>query len=194
MRVAITDFGLSQALDADAAASRGGHERVGSVSYMAPEQILGLASSPATDVFAFGVVLFEMLCAELPFLCDDGSRQAALARLLQKPVPPSQLRADVPPALDRLVLRCLMEKPEDRFASAAEALAVLEEAAATHRPSAIYPRPLVTARGTLPSARGALHGASATDVHRIEGLAWPSSGELGSRELPFVSVASLFKA
>jgi eukaryotic-like serine/threonine-protein kinase len=182
LRVTITDFGLSQSLDGDAAASRGGNERVGSVSYMAPEQILGQHLSPATDLFAFGVVLFEMLCAELPFACDDGSRQTALARLVQKPVAPSQLRPEVPPALDRLVLRCLMEKPEDRFASAEETLAMLDEAAATHRPSAIYARPLA-------STRGAPRGASG-----LEGFAWARSHELDSSEVPLVSIAALFKA
>jgi serine/threonine protein kinase len=187
MRVTITDFGLSQALDGDAAASGGGNERVGSVSYMAPEQILGLHLSPATDLFAFGVVLFEMLCAELPFACDDGSRQTALARLVQKPVAPSQLRPDVPSALDRLVLRCLMEKPEDRFASAEETLAVLDEAAATHRPSAIYARPLVNTRGAQDASSGA-------DVRRVDGLAWARPRHLDSSEVPLVSVAALFKA
>jgi serine/threonine protein kinase len=187
MRVTITDFGLSQTLEGDAAASRGGNERVGSVSYMAPEQILGLHLSPATDLFAFGVVLFEMLCAELPFACDDGSRQTALARLVQKPVAPSQLRPEVPLALDRLVLRCLMEKPEDRFASAEETLTMLNEAAATHRPSAIYPRPLASTRGTP-------QGAGGPDARRVDGLAWISSGALDGSEVPLVSVAALFKA
>jgi len=187
MRVTITDFGLSQALEGDGAASRGGNERGGSVSYMAPEQILGKSLSPATDLFAFGVVLFEMLCAELPFACDDGSRQTALARLGQKPVAPSQLRPEVPPALDRLVLRCLMEKPEDRFASAEETLAMLDEAAATHRPSAIYARPLASTRGAQEAAIGA-------DVRRVEGLAWARSRDLDSGEVPLVSVAALFKA
>jgi eukaryotic-like serine/threonine-protein kinase len=186
MRVTITDFGLSQALEGDAAASRGGNERGGSVSYMAPEQILGQHLSPATDLFAFGVVLFEMLCAELPFACDDGSRQTALARLGQKPVAPSQLRPEVPSALDRLVLRCLMEKPEDRFASAEETLAMLDEAAATHRPSAIYTRPLASTRGAQETGSDA--------VRRVEGLAWARSRDLDSGEVPLVSVAALFKA
>jgi serine/threonine protein kinase len=138
-RIAITDFGLSQALGADAQAVRAGHERVGSVSYMAPEQILGHELSPATDIFAFGVVLFEMLCAQLPFAGHGATRQTALRRLSQKAVPPSQLRPEVGPALDRLVASCLMERPEDRCASAEQALAMLEDAVTVYRPSAIYP-------------------------------------------------------
>lgn len=138
LRIAITDFGLSQALGGDMSAPRFiGQERVGSVSYMAPEQILGQELTPATDLFAFGVVLFEMLCGTLPFECDGRTKQTAMRRLLQHPPAPSQRRPEVGPALDALVLRCLMVNPADRFASAAETLHALDEGAETSRPSSI---------------------------------------------------------
>jgi serine/threonine protein kinase len=140
LRIAITDFGLSQALDDDAHVSGSSRERVGSVSYMAPEQILGLALGPATDLFAFGVVFFEMLCGKLPFRCEASTKQSSLRRLTQTPTPPSELRAEVGPALDRLVLRCLMDRREDRFASAEETLLSLEQAVDTSRQSAILPK------------------------------------------------------
>jgi serine/threonine protein kinase len=159
LRIAITDFGLSQALDGEACSSRFGQERVGSISYMAPEQILGQALSPATDLFAFGVVLFEMLCRELPFANDGSKRQTAPRRLAQRAVPPSQLRPEVAPALDRLVQRCLMEKPEDRCASAEQALAMLEDAVAAGRPSAIYARVRSSANRTgLAESSGVAEG------------------------------------
>jgi eukaryotic-like serine/threonine-protein kinase len=140
LRIAITDFGLSQALDDDASANGGSRERVGSVSYMAPEQILGLELGPATDLFAFGVVFFEMLCGKLPFSCEAATKQSALRRLAEQPLAPSQFRSEVGPALDRLVLRCLMERREDRFASAEETLLSLDEAAVAPRPSGIMPK------------------------------------------------------
>jgi serine/threonine protein kinase len=141
LRVAITDFGLSRELSLEGDTPRlAGQERVGSVSYMAPEQILGKPLSAATDLFAFGVVMYEMLCGLLPFVCEGSTKETALRRLRQRPLPPSQLRPEVGPALDRLVLRCLMERPEDRFASAEEVRSMLEEAAAPSRPSAIYER------------------------------------------------------
>jgi serine/threonine protein kinase len=139
LRIAIMDFGLSQALG-DEGSARFGRERVGSVSYMAPEQILGHELSPATDLFAFGVVLYEMLCSVLPFSSDRVPEPTALRRLSQRAPAPSQLRPEIEPALDRLVLRCLMEKPEDRWESAAQALAALEEVVTTGRPSTIRPK------------------------------------------------------
>jgi eukaryotic-like serine/threonine-protein kinase len=125
-QVRIMDFGLSARLDQDGGRTSA-RERVGSASYMAPEQLQGLALGPATDLFAFGVVLFEMLCGTLPFASEGSATQRAPRRIGERAVAPSALRPELGPTLDRFVLRCLMEKPEDRFASADEALAELRE-------------------------------------------------------------------
>lgn len=129
-RVAITDFGLSQSLrDEPPGSCVGGLSRVGSVPYMAPEQILGGELGPWTDVFGFGVVLFEMLCGRLPFVPDGASpRDTAIRRLRQRAEAPSNVRAGVWPALDDFVLRCLKEDPDERYRHAGEALAALEAA------------------------------------------------------------------
>jgi serine/threonine protein kinase len=177
LRIAITDFGLSQALDAEPEGSNGRKERVGSVSYMAPEQILGQELSPATDLFAFGVVLYEMLCGELPFGTEGTAKQIALRRLSQRAMPPSQRRPEVGPALDRLVLRCLMEKPEDRFSSAEQTLAMLDAAAAASRTSAFYPSAWGGgSRGAAPESSGI------GEVHAVDGAAWNASGDVGPSE------------
>jgi serine/threonine protein kinase len=133
VRIAITDFGLSQSLNEDSrAVGTGGQERVGSVPYMAPEQILGHELGPETDLFGFGVVLFEMLCGRLPFAHEGHNpKQTAIRRLTQRVVPPSHWRAEVWPALDELVLRCLKEKPRDRYAHAGQVLATLDAAEAS---------------------------------------------------------------
>lgn len=171
--ITITDFGLSRELGGDGE-QRAGHERVGSVSYMAPEQIMGGRLGAATDLFAFGVVVYEMLCGLLPFVCEGSSiRQTVMRRSCQRPPPPSERRPDVVPALDRLVLRCLMEKPEDRFASADEARAMLEDAVAPLRPSAIYERARLGV-ATPPPANG---GAEASADWRS---GWDRSGGLST--------------
>lgn len=170
LRTAITDFGLSRELGAEGELPRlGGPERVGSVSYMAPEQLVGGPLSAATDMFAFGVVLYEMLCGLLPFLCEGTTREIALRQLRLQPLPPSQLRPEVGPVLDRLVLRCLMERPEDRFGSAEEAIAMLDEAAAPLRPSAIYERGWP---GALRESNGVAELSE--DRHSV----WDRSGEV----------------
>ena len=139
-RVTIMDFGLSALLDRDNGARCSARERVGSASYMAPEQLHGREVGPATDVFAFGVVLFEMLCGTLPFAGDRSTTQHAPRRVGERPIAPSSLRPEVGPALDRFVSRCLMEKPEDRFPSAAEALLELHDVS-NDRSSGVALRP-----------------------------------------------------
>jgi eukaryotic-like serine/threonine-protein kinase len=127
LHVTITDFGLSQALDEHARALGGGRqERVGSLAYMAPEQILGHDLGPETDIFGFGVVLYEMLCGRLPFVADgELPRDVALRRLTERAEPPRRQRGSIPLALERLVLRCLELAPSARFASAGSVLDAL---------------------------------------------------------------------
>jgi hypothetical protein len=131
LHITITDFGLSQALDEHARAMGGGRqERVGSIAYMAPEQILGQDLGPETDVFGFGVVLFEMLCGRLPFIPEgDSPRDMALRRLNERAAPPSCYRREIPAGLEALVLRCLEFGREARYRSATEVLAALDAAA-----------------------------------------------------------------
>lgn len=139
-RVTIMDFGLSALLDREDGARCSARERVGSASYMAPEQLHGHEVGPATDLFAFGVVLFEMLCGTLPFASEGSTTQHALRRVGERAIAPSSLRPDVGPGLDRFVSRCLMEKPEDRFPNAAEALLELHDVS-TARASGVAVRP-----------------------------------------------------
>lgn len=124
-RVAITDFGLSRSLDGRGrAVGTGAEKRVGSLAYMAPEQLAGGELGPATDLFGFGVVLFEMVSGALPFLPERDGATGALRRA-PRAVPPSSVKPGVPRSLDDIVLRCLSEKPEHRFASTGDVLAAL---------------------------------------------------------------------
>jgi serine/threonine protein kinase len=108
----IVDFGLARAT---ASRSRRVRPLTGSLPYMPPEQILGRSPSVQNDVFAFGVVLFQMLTGELPFPSSQPSTTSSIVRRLSAQAPrPSQLAHDVPRWLDDLVLGC-MTHPDHRF-------------------------------------------------------------------------------
>jgi serine/threonine protein kinase len=126
-QVVIMDFGLARLHGAEErSASNDSAQFAGSVAYMAPEQVEGRRNiGPEADVFAFGVVLFEMLTGQLPFVGDSPWTTATL-RLTQRAVAPSRLRAGLPVRLDAFVLKCLHRHPEDRFRDAREALKAFE--------------------------------------------------------------------
>ena len=95
---------------------------LGTAAYMAPEQALGRAVDQRADVFAFGVVLYEMLCGRRPF--DGATGTEIMAAILKdEPLP---LPESVPAQLRQIVGRCLHKAPAERFASAREVLAALQ--------------------------------------------------------------------
>jgi serine/threonine-protein kinase len=99
--------------------------------YMAPEQILGEPPSRPLDVFALGVVLYEMIAAVRPF-SPEGAAPGEVARRIRTAVP-SPLHAhvpDVPRPIERVALRCLAKRPEDRYASGSALESALEDALA----------------------------------------------------------------
>ena len=94
---------------------------LGTVRYMAPEQVEGRAVDARTDIFAFGAVLYEMLTGRKAF---DGKTQASLIAAIMnvEPTPVSALAPIAPRALDRLVSRCLAKDPDDRWQTAHDLL------------------------------------------------------------------------
>jgi hypothetical protein len=120
----IMDFGLAQTLEE--AASLGPLTGIGAGShgYMAPEQVDNLPLGPETDLFAFGVVMYEMLTGRLPF-ARDGLQTSTSSLPDQIATPPSQVRADLPPELDAFVLKCLSACPSQRYRTAERALVAL---------------------------------------------------------------------
>ena len=120
--VKILDFGVAKVLD-DAFLTRS-DEILGTVEYMAPEQILGEELGQAVDLYAVGVVIYELLAGTLPF-AGDSPATLVYHQLNEDPQPPSFHNPAVPTSLDRLVLQLLEKLPEDRFASAGEALSDL---------------------------------------------------------------------
>ena len=115
-RVLITDFGIAKLRDDTDLTQTG--TLLGTAKYLAPEQVEGGPVDGRTDVYALGIVLYETVCGRPPFSADSQTA-TALARLTTDPVPPSRLRADVPPSLERVILRCLARDPAGRWPSAA---------------------------------------------------------------------------
>jgi len=131
-RVKVLDFGLAKLVQSDshlgdtlaATQSLGlsvAGEVVGTAPYMAPEQIRGDAVDARTDLFSFGVLLYELTCGMRPFA---GNRFADVSSaILRDPPPPlSGLRADVPADLERIIERCLAKHPRERFQTALDVL------------------------------------------------------------------------
>jgi eukaryotic-like serine/threonine-protein kinase len=136
----VTDFGIAKALsasrtrDGDALATThssltqaGGS--IGTPAYMAPEQAVGAEVDHRADIYAWGVVAYELLAGAHPFAGKANSSQMIAAHLAETPVPLTQRNADVPPALDALVQRCLAKDAAHRPASADEVLQSLESVA-----------------------------------------------------------------
>jgi eukaryotic-like serine/threonine-protein kinase len=128
-RVVITDFGIARSVcSSNEAGTIGG--MVGTPAYMAPEQVEAVRDvDQRADVYALGVMLFEMLTGQLPF---DGSSAilVAAARLTQPAPDPRSIRPELDARLAEVVARCLARRPDDRLSSAGEVLAALAPLAA----------------------------------------------------------------
>ncbi len=111
-KVKIMDFGLAKVRGTDQLTKAGA--TLGTAAYMSPEQAKGEKIGQTTDIWSFGVVLFEMLTGELPFKAEY--EQAVIYNILnEKQIPPSSLRSDISDSLNRIIDRCLEKNPSDRF-------------------------------------------------------------------------------
>jgi eukaryotic-like serine/threonine-protein kinase len=116
--VKLVDFGIAKLTAYSQEDSEPGHELRGKVAYMAPEQIRLEPLDRRADVFAAGILLYLLTTGRHPFRCAD-QQTTALAIISDEPVPrPSTVREGYPAKLERVVLRALAKKPEDRYATA----------------------------------------------------------------------------
>jgi tetratricopeptide (TPR) repeat protein len=145
--VYLTDFGLSKHVTTTDDITSAG-QWVGTVDYIAPEQIQGLPVTPQTDVYALGCLMYELLSGRVPYV-----RETHLAKLWAhvNAAPPSLLpvRSDLPLAFDRIVRRAMAKSPAERYASAGE-LAEAVLAAESGSPGPRRDSPTDSEDGALP--------------------------------------------
>ncbi len=122
-QVYVADFGLARPLEEGVAAGSG--EVMGTPRYMSPEQASSQPLDHRTDLYSFGLILFEMLTGDAPF-ASETVMQTVYARVTRPPRSPKLLRPDLPDHYARIVLKCLERDPARRYQSAAEILADLD--------------------------------------------------------------------
>ncbi len=121
----ITDFGLARWIPEEGSTQTETAGLVGTPAFLAPEQISGDRLSAATDIYAFGVVLFHMVTGELPF---KGATQLAtvVKRLSQAPPSPRSIKPDLPLVWEKVILKCLEKDPKNRFQSGRDVVRALQ--------------------------------------------------------------------
>ena len=130
-RVKILDFGLAKVVQPKESLANMAPTltipgvAMGTVGYMSPEQVRGLATDHRTDIFAFGAILYEMVMGQATF-GRPTSADTMSAILNEEPTPISELAPETPAGLQRVVLRCLEKNPEQRFQSASDLAFALE--------------------------------------------------------------------
>jgi eukaryotic-like serine/threonine-protein kinase len=113
--VKLMDFGIACSASDGTLTSTG--TTLGSLNYMPPEQVRGESADARSDIYSFGVSLYEMLTGKLPFQADS-QYSLMTAHLNQTPVSPSSVRSDLPPALSEIILMAMAKDPTQRFQSA----------------------------------------------------------------------------
>ncbi len=159
----VTDFGIAAVVGGDQTLANENGEVIGTPAYMAPEQALGQALSPATDVFAAGVLLYELLTGQLPYSADGGPVEVLQRHAYDDPIPISQIAPTLPAPLAAVVMKALARRPEDRYTTAEEfGVALAEAATNSWKPGWLNPTTGRLTFGTDPLGAAAQRGTMAS--------------------------------
>jgi serine/threonine-protein kinase len=189
--IKLTDFGIASVykdINAERLTTTG--MTLGTVQYYAPEQAQGEIVSPAADVYALGIVMYEMLTGRTPF---DGDTPVAVAmqHIQDLPTPPSYYNPDIPPALQEIIMRCLEKEPERRYRDGsmlARALELLGESEVDDAlPGAVMPglTQTPTSVATIPQYPGA-NGAQRTSSSSPNNMAYPPGNGMPRQPEPLI--------
>jgi len=157
VRAVVTDFGLARrekSEDPRGVTLTGAAGVVGTPAYLAPEQVEGKESTPAVDIYALGIVLFEMLTGTVPFL-GDNALSTAVKRLQEAPPSPRVHVPGLATNWEAAILRCLARDPTARFATAPDLVEALENPRTPDTAPSLPSAPLASA--VLPAPRPRRH-------------------------------------
>ncbi len=191
LRAVVTDFGIARGgLEDRFAALVTGTDVVGTPAYMAPEQVEGQPVTALADIYAFGVVLYEMVTGRLPFEGDNPITVAA-KRLQEKPRPPHVHVPDLDARWERTILRCLERVPEKRFASVAEVAESLTPTAAPAAGATTERGRPATAQPARSPAAAHLPGATAATAAAMPMRSAKRRGAFESPQVRLLAVLGL---
>ncbi len=151
VRAVVTDFGLAHTSGGDRSvvlSVTGTGEALGTPAYMAPEQLGTEETTPASDIYALGLVMYEMVAGQRPF-AGDTPFAVALQRLQRPPASPRVFVPDLDPRWEATILRCLERRPAERFATATDVIRALAG-------EVVAPAPAVRRRRTRWAAAAAV--------------------------------------
>jgi eukaryotic-like serine/threonine-protein kinase len=152
-RARVADFGIARGESSDITATG---SVMGTAQYLSPEQAQGKETTPRSDIYSIGVILYEALTGRVPFQ-GDSAVAVALKQVSEAPRRPSAINPNVPPALDAVVMRALAKDPEARFRDAdafLKALDAAEKAPDQPRPEDTAAFAAVTPAGEPTDVRG----------------------------------------
>lgn len=135
-RAILADFGLAKRLDESGSLTRSG-EMLGTPYYVSPEQAKGEKTTPQSDIYSFGITLFEMATGKVPFLGETPFQ--ILMKHVREPLPsPSKYNPEICPELERIILKATDKKPKNRYRSALEMLRDIEKLSLRAKGMGVY--------------------------------------------------------
>ncbi len=178
--VKLTDFGIAKIESSDLTQAGVG---LGTPAYMSPEQIVGDKLDHRSDIFSLGIVMYQMVTGNKPFLEDD-ERSAMQKIRMDTPLPPRSINPAIDKSLERIIQRCMQKIPQDRYTSTQELVIALEQYLAATVRQNYRARLLIFLKGhdvltddeTLATLHPALIGDYMGDAPRIRirhSVRWP---------------------